>query len=82
MTLAKGYLGRSNIECAAVDELALRLALELMDAERLGRKRIVDSLLAATLLSRGVDQIVTCNPQDHAVFDGLRVVDPRVESVP
>ena len=82
IAIAQRYLGRSNIECAAVDELALRLALELMDAERLGRKRIADTLLAATLLSRGVDQLVTCNPQDYAVFDGLRVVDPRVESVP
>ena len=64
------------------DEDALRLARELMDAEHLGRTRIAHTLLAATLLSRGVDQLVTCNPQDDVVFDGLRVVDPRVESEP
>ena len=64
------------------DEDALRLARELMDAEHLGRTRIAHTLLAATLLIRGVDQLVTCNPQDDVVFDGLRVVDPRVESEP
>ena len=80
IALARQYLGRSNVECAAVDELALRLALDLMDSQGLGPKRIADTLLAATLLSRGVAQLVTCNPQDYAVFDGLRVVDPRADA--
>ena len=73
---------RSHGRVQVFDEDALRLARELMDAEHLDRKRIADTLLAATRLSRGVDQLVTCNPQDDAVFDGLRVVDPRVESEP
>ena len=78
IALARQYLGRSNIEYTVVDELALGLALDLLDSLRLGRKRIADTLLAATLLSRGVDQLVTCNPQDYTVFEGLQVVDPRV----
>ena len=55
IALAQQYLGRSNIEYAVVDELALGLALDSPDSLRLGRKRIADTLLAATLLSRGVD---------------------------
>lgn len=77
LEIAGGYLDRSNVECLAVDEGSMRLACSLLDVHGLGRRRIADTLLAATLLSHGVKTIVTCNPADFTVFDELAVVDPR-----
>ena len=37
------------------------LTFELMEQYRLGRKRVADSLLVATLLQHGVDELITCN---------------------
>lgn len=42
--------------------------LDWMNAHRLGRKRILDTLLAATFKSHGVRRIVTLNPDDFRVF--------------
>ncbi len=75
--IAGGYLDRTNVECLAVDERSVRLAFERLDARGLGRRRIADALLASTLITHGVESIVTCNPADFAVFEGLEVIDPR-----
>jgi predicted nucleic acid-binding protein len=77
LILARLYLGRSNVDCVAVTESALRLALDLLERHGLGRKRIADSLLAATLLRHDIRELITCNPRDFAPFDALRLIDPR-----
>jgi predicted nucleic acid-binding protein len=78
LALARLYVGKANVECVATDAEALLDALALVDRNRLGRKRLADTLLAATLLRHGVSQLVTCNPGDFEVFSRLSVVDPRV----
>lgn len=50
--------------------------LELLRRYRLGRKRLLDSYLAATLLDNGVTALITCDPRDFEVFDELRLVNP------
>ena len=80
--LAKGYLARPNVDCLSLDGRALQLALDLLERHRLGRKRIADTMLAATLLRHGVNLIMTCNPSDFAVFDDLEVIDPRNANEP
>jgi predicted nucleic acid-binding protein len=45
-----------------------RTFLEWMRAHRLGRKRLLDTQLAATLWTAGVSRIATSNPADFAVF--------------
>lgn len=77
LPLAKGYLGRTNVDCLAIDAPAIHLALKLLDTRRLGRKQIADTLLAATLLRHGMHAMMTCNPGDFATFDQLAVIDPR-----
>ena len=77
LATARNYLGRSNIELLAPDEPCLLLAFELLEKHGLGRKRIADTLLAATLLHNGVHEIITCNPRDFALISELTVVDPR-----
>ena len=74
--VARSYLGRTNVECLGVDAECTSLALDLLEEHRLGRKRVADTLLAATLLRHGVQEIITCNGGDFEVIDGLHVIDP------
>ena len=82
LALAKGYLGSPNVDCLSLDGRAPQLALHLLERHWLGRKRIADTLLAATLLRHGVNSIMTCNPSDLAVFNELEVIDPRNANEP
>ena len=82
LALARLYLGRANVDCVATDAEALAEALALVERHRLGRKRLADTLLAATLLRHGVRQLVTCNPGDFEVFPALQLVDPRRVAAP
>jgi toxin-antitoxin system PIN domain toxin len=77
LALARVYLKRSNVECLALDEEALAGALSLLEQHGLGRKRVADALLASTLLTNGVTELVTCNPADFTAFGELRITDPR-----
>ncbi len=51
--------------------------LELMERYRLGRKRILDTALAATLEGAGIRRLATFNGDDFAIFPFLDVVEPR-----
>jgi predicted nucleic acid-binding protein len=82
LALARLYLGRANVECAVTDADAVVVAFDLVDRHRLGRKRLADTLLAATLLRSGVRQLVTCNADDFEIFAGLELVDPRTALAP
>lgn len=79
VAIARTYLGRSNVECVATAEDSLALTLRWIEQMGLGRRRIADTLLAATLLRHGVESLVTCNPADFEVFEGLSLIDPRRE---
>lgn len=74
--IARLYLDHANIDCVAVDRHAMTMAIDLLDKHRLGRKRIADTLLAATLLQNNVSEILTCNGNDFAVFNAFTLVDP------
>ena len=77
VAVARLYLSHSNVSCAPVDGAAVTRALDLLERHQLGRKRIADALIAASLLNAGVAEILTCNVSDFAVFAPLRAVDPR-----
>ncbi len=79
LAIVRLYLGKANVECIGADELSLIAALELLERYNLGRKRIADTLLAATLLQHDAGEIITCNPRDFERFEDLKVIDPRVE---
>ena len=51
--------------------------LELMAAHRLGRKRILDAALAATLEASGVRRLATFNVTDFRCFGFIDTVAPR-----
>jgi predicted nucleic acid-binding protein len=52
--------------------------LELIAALRLGRKRILDTALAATLEGAGIRRLATFNAADFAIFGFLDLVTPHV----
>ncbi len=79
LAIARLYLGAANVACAATDAEADAAAFELVARHKLGRRRLADTLLAATLLQNGVRQLVTCNRADFEAFSGLELVDPRGE---
>lgn len=53
---------------------AVALFFDWMARHRLGRKRLLDTLLAATYVAAGVRQIATSDWRDFAVYDGVEVV--------
>jgi predicted nucleic acid-binding protein len=55
--------------------LSLR-TLELMERHRLGRRRILDTALAATLEGAGIRRLATFNGDGFRVFPFLDVVEP------
>lgn len=54
----------------------LHRTLELLAKLRLGRKRILDTALAATLEAADVKRLATLNAADFAVFSFLETVGP------
>ncbi len=48
-----------------------------LDQLQLGRKRLLDTLLAATYRHCGIQSLLTTNPDDFAVFDGFALITPR-----
>ncbi len=50
--------------------------LELLSSLNLGRKRILDTVLAATLQAAGITRLATFNGSDFRVFPFLEIVRP------
>lgn len=72
-------------ESAEVEQLVpgarvFERTLELLQRHGLGRKRILDTALAATLEEADVHHLATFNAGDFRVFDFLEVIDPRTEN--
>jgi predicted nucleic acid-binding protein len=79
VAVARVYLDASNVQCVPTDAAAARLTLELVERHRLGRKRLADTLFAATLLRNDVNTLLTFNHGDFGLFEGLSTIDPRAE---
>jgi len=56
---------------------AMALFFDWMTQHRLGRKRILDTLLAATLAAADVPRLVTNNGSDYQVLDCLELMEFR-----
>lgn len=80
LATARLYVRHSNVICLGSGEVSVLRALDFMERHKLGRKRVSDTLFAATLLTHGVQEIITCNPGDFRLFEPLAVIDPRTGS--
>jgi predicted nucleic acid-binding protein len=54
----------------------LARTLDLLRRHRLGRKRILDTALAATLENAGIERLATFNGRDYRVFPFLEPIEP------
>ena len=52
----------------------------LVETLKLGRKRVLDTALAATIESAGIASIATFNSKDFSVFSFLRIEDPSARA--
>ena len=50
--------------------------LELLRQYSLGRKRLLDTYLAATLLDNGITTLITCDQSDFKIFEELETINP------
>ena len=58
------------------NEESVRIMLRWMQQHNLGRKRVLDTQLAATYLENGVHEILSTNERDFSLFQGIAVIDP------
>ena len=65
-----------EVEQVYPDEEATRLFLSWMEQHRLGRKRLLDTQLAATYRRAGVTSLLTTNPGDFGIFGEFTCLVP------
>jgi predicted nucleic acid-binding protein len=69
-------LANPSLRIIETNPASMGLTLEWMRQFKLGRKRILDTHLAAVLHTAGVQKLITSNPGDFASFGVLEVVVP------
>lgn len=72
----EAWLAKEETVILTVEETEVRLCLRWLRERHLGRKRILDTLLAATLHRHGVRRLLTSNPDDFRVFGAFELVVP------
>jgi predicted nucleic acid-binding protein len=70
------FTSNSTVSLLPPTDESFRQMLRWMREFHLGRKRILDTHLAAVLHTSGVRRLLTSNPADFKVFDVLEIVMP------
>jgi predicted nucleic acid-binding protein len=76
MSWLEDFLANPSVGLVQPSDASLDQTLEWMRRYALGRKRILDTHLAAVLHTSGVPRLLTSNPADFAVFTALKTVTP------
>ena len=79
--LAEQWWTASDVDQVFPDEAAVRQFLEWLRLHQLGRKRLLDTLLAATYRQAGVMSLLTTNPSDFAVFGEFNCIAPVPKAI-
>ncbi|MDB6006812.1 MAG: Ribonuclease VapC [Prosthecobacter sp.] len=66
----------TEVDQLGSDAFSVRTFFDWMRQHRLGRKRILDTLLASTFREAGIPSILTTNARDFAVLGGFVCVVP------
>lgn len=69
----------SDVERVLPSAEVQNFVCDLMSKFQLGRKRILDTALAATLKSAGIRALATFNRSDFELFSFLQVIEPTEE---
>jgi predicted nucleic acid-binding protein len=72
----EAWLAREETLLLAVEDADVQLCLRWLRQHHLGRRRILDTQLAATLHRQDVRRLITSNPDDFRVFGVLELVVP------
>jgi len=74
--LAKQWWTAREILRVFPDDGAARQFLAWLEQFSLGRKRLLDTLLAATYYQAGIHSLLTTNPADFGVFGAFQCITP------
>jgi predicted nucleic acid-binding protein len=73
---AEQWWSAEEVRQVSPDDHAVQLFFQWMAEHRLGRKRLLDTMLAATYFAAGVTSIVSTSARDFKVFGAFEVVEP------
>lgn len=76
ISLAEQWWNARDVVPVFPNDLAMRQQLAWMRLHFLGRKRLLDTLLAATYWQSGVTSLLTTNAKDFAIFGCFHCVVP------
>jgi predicted nucleic acid-binding protein len=74
--LAERWWSAKEVDGVFPDDAATRQFLTWLQQFSLGRKRLLDTFLAATYTQAGIRSLLTTNPADFAVFGAFAFVTP------
>jgi len=77
LRLAQQWWTAREVDHVFPSDDATRQFLTWIGQLRLGRKRLLDTLLAATYRHAGLQSLLTTNPDDFASFGGFTLITPR-----
>jgi predicted nucleic acid-binding protein len=80
--LAEKWWNAAEVDQVFTDSPATSRLFDWLRRYSLGRKRILDTLLATTLQQFGVTSILTTNPADFAVFGAFTCITPTRATSP
>jgi len=80
--VADAWWMSNDVVSAFPDGRAVRKFFDWLGQFSLGRKRLLDTLLAATYLQAGAHSILTTNPADFTVFGVFSCITPNTPSTP
>lgn len=75
LRVAQAWWEAAEVEPLLPEGEVIPRFFELMAAYQLGRKRVLDTALAATCLAAGVTQLITGNAADYRVFPELELIE-------
>lgn len=75
LQLSRDWWNAIEVEQIHPTHNAVKQFLAWMEKYQLGRKRVLDTMLAATYLSSGVTQLITGNPKDYRIFPQLELIE-------
>ena len=75
LAMAEAWWNAPEVDQILASSSAVGRFLATMNARKLGRKRILDTMLAATYLAAGVTRLITGNAADYRIFPDLELIE-------
>jgi len=76
---AQAWFAAREVKQVYPDDHAVSVFFDWIGKHRLGRKRLLDTMLAATYFAHGLTDVVTSNARDYSIFGVFQVHSPGVQ---